>query len=67
MIPEAFDVRAAGSVAEALEHMRRGAQAARRRASWSRRCKLRLSAPEALVDIARIPELSVSACTAARS
>ena len=58
MIPEAFTYERAGSVAEALEHMGRGAQPLAGGHSLVPALKLRLSAPEALVDIGRIPELS---------
>jgi aerobic carbon-monoxide dehydrogenase medium subunit len=58
MIPEAFTYERAGSVAEALEHMGRGALPLAGGHSLVPALKLRLSAPEALVDIARIPELS---------
>ena len=58
MIPEAFTYERAGSVAEALEHMGRGALPLAGGHSLLPALKLRLSAPEALVDIARIPELS---------
>jgi carbon-monoxide dehydrogenase medium subunit len=58
MIPEAFTYERAGSVAEALEHMSRGALPLAGGHSLVPALKLRLSAPEALVDIARIPELS---------
>ena len=58
MIPEAFTYERAGTVAEALEHMGRGALPLAGGHSLLPALKLRLSAPEALVDIARIPELS---------
>ena len=58
MIPEAFTYERAGSVAEALEHMSRGALPLAGGHSLLPALKLRLSAPEALVDIGRIPELS---------
>ncbi len=58
MIPEAFTYERAGSVAEALEHMGRGALPLAGGHSLIPALKLRLSAPGALVDIARIPELS---------
>jgi carbon-monoxide dehydrogenase medium subunit len=58
MIPEAFTYERASSVAEALEHMGRGALPLAGGHSLIPALKLRLSAPEALVDIARIPELS---------
>jgi carbon-monoxide dehydrogenase medium subunit len=58
MIPEAFTYERAGSVAEALEHMGRGAVPLAGGHSLLPALKLRLSAPEALVDIGRIPELS---------
>ena len=58
MIPEAFTYERAGSVAEALEHMGQGALPLAGGHSLVPALKLRLSAPEALVDIARIPELS---------
>ena len=58
MIPEAFTYERAGSVAEALEHMGRGALPLAGGHSLVPALKLRLSAPEALVDIARIPELT---------
>ena len=58
VIPEAFTYERAGSVAEALEHMGRGALPLAGGHSLLPALKLRLSAPEALVDIARIPELS---------
>jgi carbon-monoxide dehydrogenase medium subunit len=58
MIPEAFTYQRAGSVAEALEHMGRGAVPLAGGHSLIPALKLRLSAPEVLVDIARIPELS---------
>jgi carbon-monoxide dehydrogenase medium subunit len=58
MIPEAFTYERAGSVAEALEHMGRGAIPLAGGHSLVPSLKLRLSAPEALVDIGRIPELS---------
>ena len=58
MIPEAFTYERAGSVAEALEHMGRGALPLAGGHSLVPALKLRLSAPEALVDIGRIPELS---------
>ena len=58
MIPEAFTYRRASSVDEALEHMAGGALPLAGGHSLLPALKLRLSAPEALVDIARIPELS---------
>jgi carbon-monoxide dehydrogenase medium subunit len=58
MIPEAFTYERATSVAEALEHMGRGALPLAGGHSLLPALKLRLSAPEALVDIARIPGLS---------
>jgi carbon-monoxide dehydrogenase medium subunit len=58
MIPEAFSYERAGSVAEALEHMGRGALPLAGGHSLVPALKLRLSAPEALVDIAGIAELS---------
>ncbi len=58
MIPEAFTYESAGTVAEALEHMGRGALPLAGGHSLVPALKLRLSAPDALVDIARIPELS---------
>ncbi len=58
MIPEAFTYERAGTVAEALDHMSRGAQPLAGGHSLLPALKLRLSAPGALVDIARIPELS---------
>ena len=58
MIPEAFTYERAGSIAEALEQMGRGALPLAGGHSLVPALKLRLSAPEALVDIARIPELT---------
>jgi carbon-monoxide dehydrogenase medium subunit len=58
MIPEAFTYERAGSLAEALEHVGRGALPLAGGHSLLPALKLRLSAPEALVDIGRIPELS---------
>ncbi|MDX6538816.1 MAG: aerobic carbon-monoxide dehydrogenase medium subunit [Gaiellales bacterium] len=58
MIPEAFTYERASTVAEALEQMGRGALPLAGGHSLIPALKLRLSAPEALVDIARIPELS---------
>jgi aerobic carbon-monoxide dehydrogenase medium subunit len=58
MIPEAFRYERAGSLSEALEQMGRGALPLAGGHSLLPALKLRLSAPEALVDIARIPELS---------
>jgi aerobic carbon-monoxide dehydrogenase medium subunit len=58
MIPEAFSYERAGSVAEALEHMGRGALPLAGGHSLVPALKLRLSAPESLVDIAGIAELS---------
>ena len=58
MIPEAFTYERAGTVAEALDHMSRGAQPLAGGHSLLPALKLRLSAPGALVDIGRIPELS---------
>ena len=67
MIPEAFTYERASSVAEALEHMGRGALPLAGGHSLLPALKLRLSAPEALVDIARIPSSRASASTAGRS
>jgi aerobic carbon-monoxide dehydrogenase medium subunit len=58
MIPEAFTYERAGTVAEALDHMSRGAQPLAGGHSLVPALKLRLSAPEALVDIGGIAELS---------
>ena len=55
MIPEAFTYERAGSIAEALEHMGRGAQPLAGGHSLVPALKLRLSAPEALVDIGAHP------------
>ena len=68
MIPEVFTYERAGSVAEALEHMGRGALPLAGGHSLVPALKLRLSAPEALVDIVRHPRARrVSGWTAERS
>ena len=58
MIPEAFTYERAGSIADALEQIGRGAVPLAGGHSLLPALKLRLSAPEALVDIGRIPELT---------
>ena len=58
MIPEAFTYERATSIDDALRHMAAGALPLAGGHSLIPALRLRLSAPEALVDIARIPELS---------
>lgn len=58
MIPEAFAYERATSVDDALRHMAAGALPLAGGHSLIPALRLRLSAPEALVDIGRIPELS---------